>query len=98
MFLVDISLEQIELMEEWSKIALDNEEKIIFMEQFNKTLHKLDIIKDLEIDDVGLSMDRCVQDNILREDKTMPSMDVDLVLGNAPHTQDGMFAVPIILD
>ena len=98
MFCMKISLKDIENMTQWSKLELDQEEKLSFIDKLNKILQKLDIIEELDTNHVELSRDKFIHENTLRDDEVQPSLSRDLVLKNAQDTCDGMFSVPSILD
>ena len=98
MFRMKLSLKDIEMMAQWSKLELDQEEKLGFEDKLNKILQKIDIIKELDTNHVQLTEDRSIHRYILRDDKVGPSLNRDLVLKNAQDTRNGMFSVPSILD
>jgi len=98
MFCMKISLKDIENMTQWSKLELNQEEKLDFTDKFNKILQKLDIIEEIDTNHVELNGDKPLHRNILRDDEVQPSLTMDLVLKNAPDTCEGMFSVPSILD
>ncbi|MFY9177542.1 MAG: Asp-tRNA(Asn)/Glu-tRNA(Gln) amidotransferase subunit GatC [Caldicoprobacterales bacterium] len=93
-----LSLKDIENMGLWSKLKLDHQEKEVFLDRINKTLQKLEIIKELATDHLELSLDKPIHSKALRDDQVQPSMSRDQALKNAQETWDGMFSVPSILD
>lgn len=101
-----ISPEDIDIMAEWSKLLLDEQEKKLFLNQLNKILGQLTIIEELELaameapylDDGTPSYESLGAINSLREDRVTPSLDKELVLKNAPNIVEGMFEVPSILE
>lgn len=98
-----ISLELIDRLALWSKLTLDQDEKLLLVKEFDKILGELDIIKEselheLELDDMDIKMDGFTMEGTLREDKVCPSMDRDAILENAPDTRENMFVIPSALD
>lgn len=93
-----ISMEEFELIKEWSGLFLDNDEGKSLHKELEKILDSLSAIEEIKTgeDDTKPYTSQSLDD--LREDRVTPSMDKDLALRNAPEVEDDMFRVPIILD
>ncbi len=95
---MEISIELIERMAEWSKLDLDQEEKAALADQLSKIFEQLETIEKLDIDGQTIDYSATVNWEALREDKAYPSMNIDLILKNAPDTHENMISLPRVLD
>ncbi len=92
-----ISEKEVEHIANLARIALTEEEKRNFTEQFNTILEYFEIINDLDTEDVPPTSHVLDVTNAFREDKVSPSLAVEEVLKNASKKERGFFKAPKII-
>jgi aspartyl-tRNA(Asn)/glutamyl-tRNA(Gln) amidotransferase subunit C len=65
--------------------------------ELNHILDQYQRLAELDTDSIPPTAQVIELENILREDVTVPSMDVEAVLANAPRRDGDLFVVPAIL-
>ena len=77
---------------------LTEEEIELFRGQLSAVLERAQRIQTLELDDVPPTAHPVELSSVWREDVVVPPSATEEILANAPHSEDGMFRVPSILE
>ena len=93
-----LSLAQVEHVAQLAQLALTDEEKELFREQLSSILGHAERLRELDTSDIPPTASVLPLENVMREDRILPSLPVDEVLANAPASEDGCFQVPVILE
>ncbi len=93
-----LSLEDVEHIAGLAKLSLTAEEKERFREQLSAILDYAAMLNRLDTSAILPTATVLPLRNVMREDRTAPSLPLDDVLANAPDQADGMFRVRAILE
>jgi len=89
-----LELTQVDHIADLSRIELSDEERDRFREQLSKILEYFQILNDLDIETMSLSLDEMKRSKMYRMDKIVTGIDLENTLGNAPDVDQGQFRVP----
>jgi aspartyl-tRNA(Asn)/glutamyl-tRNA(Gln) amidotransferase subunit C len=89
-----VSKKDVEHVALLARLGLSEEEKTKFTEQLSAILDYAEKINALDTNNVPPTAHPLPLTNVLREDKTVPCTDSELLLQNAPEEEDHMFLVP----
>jgi len=95
---MSLTLVEVEHIAELARLDLSEDEKERYCQQLSAIL---DYAARLQTVDTGLILptsSMLPQHNVLRQDAAAESLPVDLLLYNAPETQDNQFRVPPVLE
>jgi len=92
-----ISLEDVEYVAGLAKLELSAEEKIKFQKELDKVIKYIDQLNELDTKNVPVMSHVIPIQNVLREDKVLPSLSREKALANAPKRKDGFFKVPKVI-
>ena len=81
-----------------ARLALSDEERALFVDQLGQILEYAQALARVDTEGVEPTVHAVPLQNVLRADRTRPSLPKELVLANAPDVQDGCFRVPRILE
>lgn len=94
---MSITVEQVENIASLAKLSFNDEEKQLFVEQFNHILSYVEKLNELDTAQVEPTFHVLNQQNVLREDRVEPWLTQEEVLANAPRTHHGFFSVPKVI-
>lgn len=92
-----ITKEEVEHIARLAHIELDEREKELFAEQFNRILEFFRKIDEVDTRDVPPTFHVLDITNVYREDEIGESLPRELALMNAPKKEDGFFKSPRIV-
>ncbi|MEL7567732.1 MAG: Asp-tRNA(Asn)/Glu-tRNA(Gln) amidotransferase subunit GatC [Dehalobacterium sp.] len=92
-----ISIKDVEHVALLARLDLAEEEKQLYTEQLNAILDYIGKLQELNTDDIPPTAHVLPIHNVLREDKSRPSIERSEVLQNAPRQEEGQFRVPRIV-
>lgn len=95
---MSITKETIDHIASLARLSFSDEEKDVFVHQFQRIVEYVDVIQSLELDDVEpLTHMSTAAENVFREDEVRPSLPLDEALANAPKRNESFFKVPKVL-
>ena len=80
-----------------ARLAITEEEKVMFTDQLNVILDYVDQLKSLDTEDVDPTSHVIPMKNVMREDKVTSSLTKEKTLQNAPEREGDHFKVPKIV-
>ncbi|PZE20670.1 Asp-tRNA(Asn)/Glu-tRNA(Gln) amidotransferase subunit GatC [Paenibacillus xerothermodurans] len=95
---MSITIKNVEHVANLARLELNEEEKSKFTEQLNAILKYVEKLNELDTDNVEPTSHPVPLFNVMREDKTRPSLPIEKVLLNAPEEEDGHIKVPAVLE
>lgn len=95
---MSITRETIDHIASLARLSFTEEEKDVFVEQFQRIVEYVDIIQSLDLDGVEpLEHIGTGTENVFRDDESRPSIPLDEALLNAPKRNESFFKVPRVL-
>jgi aspartyl-tRNA(Asn)/glutamyl-tRNA(Gln) amidotransferase subunit C len=92
-----ISLEDVEYVAALAKLELSAEEKIKFQKELDKVIKYIDQLNELDTKNMPVTSHVIPIQNVLREDKVLPSLSREKALANALRKKEGFFKVPKVI-
>lgn len=92
-----ISIKDVEHVAILARLDLAEREKYLYTEQLDGILDYMQKLQELNLDHILPTAHALPMQNVLREDKTHPSIERSEVLQNAPQQERGQFKVPKIV-
>jgi aspartyl-tRNA(Asn)/glutamyl-tRNA(Gln) amidotransferase subunit C len=93
-----LSPAQVEHVAELAQLALSDEEKELFGRQLSTILEYAERLQQLDTDAIPPTSTVLPLENVMRDDKTRPSLPLADVLANAPAVEEDCFQVPVVLE
>jgi aspartyl-tRNA(Asn)/glutamyl-tRNA(Gln) amidotransferase subunit C len=93
-----ITLEQVDYVAVLGRLALDEEEKLLFQGQLENILEYMDKLSEVSTDEVEPMAGPVELYTPLRDDVIFPSLSIEAALANAPDTKESAFRVPKIIE
>ena len=93
-----VSIEEVEKIASLSMLYVTDADKKMLQESLETILDHAQRLNDLDTRDVIPTTYILKQQNIMREDEIIPSMERDELLKNAPEKEDGYFIVPQVVE
>ncbi|MGH2319634.1 Asp-tRNA(Asn)/Glu-tRNA(Gln) amidotransferase subunit GatC [Planococcus sp. SE5232] len=81
-----------------ARLAITNEEAEHFADQLEAITNAMELLNELDTDNVEPTTHVLQMVNVLREDKSIPGLDRELVLKNVKEHEGGQVKVPTILE
>ncbi|MFD1864552.1 Asp-tRNA(Asn)/Glu-tRNA(Gln) amidotransferase subunit GatC [Planococcus chinensis] len=81
-----------------ARLAITDEEAEHFAEQLEAITNAMELLNELDTENVEPMTHVLPMVNVLREDKSIPGLDRELVLKNVKEHEAGQIKVPTILD
>lgn len=81
-----------------ARIGLTDEEIERMREQLSSILDHISSLQDVDTDDIPPTAQVIQLQNVMRDDVVQPSLPRELVLANAPRSEDGYIKVNAVLD
>ncbi|MBI4532802.1 MAG: Asp-tRNA(Asn)/Glu-tRNA(Gln) amidotransferase subunit GatC [Candidatus Melainabacteria bacterium] len=91
-----ISVKEVEHVAKLARLALSEDEKKLYSEQLAKIIEYFDQLNDVNTTNVEPMAHALAVVNVMREDVVVSSPGRDLLLKNAPQSENGFFKVPRI--
>ena len=92
-----ISKNEVEHIANLARLELSEKEKVKFQKELGKIIEYIDQLKELDIENVPPTSHVMPMENVLREDKVIPSLSQEEALSNAPEKKDKYFKVPKVI-
>ena len=93
----NITPAEVEHVASLAKLALTEQEKIIFTNQLDKIFEVVDTLAEVDTEGVEPTYSMTDGENELREDEAVDAKQRAALLKNAPETQETLIKVPAIL-
>lgn len=93
-----ISNEEVEHIAKLSRIRLTEQETQQMHRHLESVLGYFEALDGVDISKVNATAHILDSANVLRDDTVAPSMDTQLLLSNAPDSDDGAYIVPRVLE
>ena len=81
-----------------ARLAITDEEAEHFADQLEAITNAMELLNELDTENVEPTTHVLQMVNVLREDKSVPGLDRDLVLKNVKEHEAGQVKVPTILE
>jgi aspartyl-tRNA(Asn)/glutamyl-tRNA(Gln) amidotransferase subunit C len=81
-----------------ARLSLNDEERERLRAQLGVILEHAAKVREVAVEDVPPTASAVPQVNVLRSDEPEPSLSRELVLSNAPESEDGRFRVPRVVE
>jgi aspartyl-tRNA(Asn)/glutamyl-tRNA(Gln) amidotransferase subunit C len=81
-----------------ARLKIEEDEIEIFTGQMNSILEYFETLQNADTDNVQPATHAVTLNNAFRNDKTVKSLELQKVLGNAPDAEKGCFKVPKIIE
>lgn len=94
---MSVSIEQVEKIAKLAKLSFSEQEKKIFVDQFNQVLEYMEKLNELDTQHVEPTSHILGLVNVMRKDESRESMPRDKALLNAPVQKAGCFSVPKVI-
>ncbi len=95
---MEITREQVEHVAKLARLAIGEEEKVLFARQLSSILTYVQTLNRLDTSGVEPTSHVIPIQNVFREDEVRPSLSREQAFANAPDTDDGCFRVPKIIE
>lgn len=92
-----LTREEVEHVAWLARLQLSEKEIETFREQLSAILEYAQMLEEVDISAVSPTATVLPMRNVMREDEVRPSLPQDVVLANAPDTEDGYFRVRAVL-
>lgn len=93
-----LTLDEVDYVALLGRLALNEDEKVKYMQQLEDILKYMDILSEVPTEDVEPMAGPIELYTPLREDTVMPSLSLEEVLANAPARAGEHFRVPKIIE
>lgn len=93
-----ITKEEVRHVAHLARLAITEEEVEHFTEQLAKIVQFADKLNELDTSDVEPTTHVLPLENIMREDKSVPGLDRDVMLKNVKEHEAGQVKVPAIME
>jgi aspartyl-tRNA(Asn)/glutamyl-tRNA(Gln) amidotransferase subunit C len=81
-----------------ARVGLTSEEIERMRDQLSAVLEHISMLEEVDTDEIPPTAQVIELTNVMREDIVQPSLPVELVLLNAPRSEDGYIRVNAVLD
>jgi aspartyl-tRNA(Asn)/glutamyl-tRNA(Gln) amidotransferase subunit C len=93
-----ISIEDVEHVAKLARLALTDEEKVVYAKQLARIIENFNELKDVDTTGVEPFTHALPITNVMREDEIVSPPGRDVLLKTAPEAENGYFRVPKIGD
>ena len=93
-----ISREDIEHIADLSMLNLQEDEILEYTKSMQEIVEFATQVNEVDTEGVDISAFALDRVNVFRKDEIRESFDRELLLQNAPDSQDGMFKIPKVID
>ncbi len=95
---MSITRQEIEHIAKLSRLALSNDEKVLFTSQMEAILKYVETLKELDTDAITPTSHAVPMENAFRPDSVTPSIGHERALLNAPDKNETYFRVPPVIE
>lgn len=95
---VKLDRDTVEHIAALARIGLSEDEIERMREQLSSILEHIASLEDVDTDDIPPTAQVIQMQNVMRDDIVQPSLPRDVVLANAPRSEDGYLKVNAVLD
>ena len=95
---MNITKEQLKHIANLSNLSFSDEELEKYLVDMTGIVDFVNQLNEINTDDVEITTSILGEYNIFREDEIKQSFDRELLLQNAPDSQDGMFKIPRVIE
>jgi len=95
---MSVTVRDVEYVAKLARLEFTEEQKQKFTEDLNGILNYVEMLKEVDTDNVEISIGAYRVENALREDVVKPSFDRESLLKNAPDAQEGFVKVPKVIE
>ena len=92
-----ISQQEVEKIAHLARLDVDDDLKATLAEQLSDILDYIDALKDVDVEGVTPASGAAFMNNVLREDRLIPSPGPDVTLANAPDRDQDFYLVPRVV-
>jgi aspartyl-tRNA(Asn)/glutamyl-tRNA(Gln) amidotransferase subunit C len=93
-----LTREEVEHVARLAHVALSEDDVVRFQSQLSQIVEYFEVLSAVDTDGVPPTSQSLPLENVTRPDETLPPLDQDAVLANAPVRSDGYFRVRKILE
>ncbi len=93
-----VEKEEVQRVAQLALLEIEPEQMDKFSRQFNEILEYMEEINELDLSQCEAAFHITELKNVFREDKVEPSYNRDVILKNAPDSEDGAFRVPKVIE
>jgi aspartyl-tRNA(Asn)/glutamyl-tRNA(Gln) amidotransferase subunit C len=97
-FLVTLDRATVEHIAMLARLGLSDEEMESMRDKLSSILDYISLLQEVDTDDIPPTAQVIQQQNVMRDDEVQPSLPRELVLLNAPRSEDGYLRVNAVLD
>ena len=94
---MSVTLDQVENIARLAMLSFSQEEKHVFLKQFNQILTYMEKLNELDTTNVEPTAHILAMTNVMRPDKAETWLSIDQALANAPKTTTEYFSVPRVI-
>jgi aspartyl-tRNA(Asn)/glutamyl-tRNA(Gln) amidotransferase subunit C len=95
---MSLTREEIEHIAELARLELTEDEKSLYREQLSAILDYAARLQTLDTSQIAPTSNVLAKRAVLREDKSVPGLNLEDVLKNAPHADKDQFRVPPVME
>jgi aspartyl-tRNA(Asn)/glutamyl-tRNA(Gln) amidotransferase subunit C len=93
-----LTREEVEHIAELARLALSEEEKMLYQEQLSAILGYFERLRELDTEAIPPTATVLPLRSVMRDDEARPPSLREDILANAPAAEDGCFEVPAVLE
>ena len=94
---MDLSKEELQHIANLSNLTIREDQLDEYIKNMSSIINFANELNQLDTEDVDITTSILGEYNVFREDELKESFDRDLLLSNAPSSQDGMFKIPKVI-
>ena len=95
---MSLTPQDVEKIAHLARLELTAAEKSQYLEQLTAILDYADMLNELDLDGIEPTAHAIPQQNVMRDDITLPGLSIDDVLFNAPQQAQNQFLIQSVLD
>ena len=95
---MQLSREEVEHIAELARLALSDEELVLYQEQLSAILEHFERLQELDTEAIPPTATVLPLCSVMRADEPRPSFSREDILANAPAAEEGCFKVPAVLE
>ncbi len=93
-----LTQKEVEHIAKLARLELTDEQKTLYRGQLSAILDYMAKLRELDTKDVPPTAGGGLTQMILREDESHPSLSTDVLLKNAPKSEDDQFKIPPVFE
>jgi aspartyl-tRNA(Asn)/glutamyl-tRNA(Gln) amidotransferase subunit C len=90
--------EQVQHIAELARLALSDEERLLYQEQLSAILEHFERLQELDTEAISPTATVLPLHSVMRADESRPPFPREDILANAPAHEEGCFRVPAVLE